>query len=97
VHGHIVSDDTRVLSAVGQQRKSEQRQATPYTHPTPILFSFVLGQFEYFDSTLVDRVLPAVGRNHSAHVVGRSAFGQVRVIHDDTRHTQVNEPRKDRA
>lgn len=39
----------------------------------------------YFNTRVVDRVLLAVGRNHSAHIVGGAPAGQVSALYHDTR------------
>lgn len=69
VHGHLIPDGARVLSAVGFRRE---------------------GVAVHFDSTFADRVLPTVGGDHSSHIAGRSAARQVRALHHDPRHLQVN-------
>lgn len=47
-------------------------------------FTFTLtGYFVHFDTCVFDRVLPVVGRNHSAHVLGCAAPGQVSTLHHD--------------
>ena len=48
-----------------------------------------LGQSGHIDPALADRVLPAAGRDYSAHQSGGAAAGQVRPLHHDPRHLQV--------
>lgn len=48
------------------------------------------GVTQHIYSPVVDRVLLAAGRNHSANVARRAIAGQIRALHHDPRHFQVS-------
>lgn len=41
----------------------------------------------YFNTCVVDRVFPALGRNYSSHIVGGALAGQVSALYHDSRLT----------
>jgi len=43
------------------------------------------GYVMYFDTRVVDRVFPALGRNYPPNLVGRAPAGQVPSLYHDTR------------
>lgn len=61
------------------------------THPVPILPTHIAGVTQHIHSPVVDCVLLAAGRDHSADVAGRTAAGEVRPLHHDPRHVQVSD------
>ena len=54
------------------------------------LYFSLPGQSFYFNLALVDRVLPAAGRDHPAHVARRPVARKIRPFHNDIRHVQVS-------
>lgn len=52
------------------------------------------GIAQHIHPAVVDCVLLAAGRNHSAHFARRAIAGQVRALHHDSGHVQVSSDRE---